>query len=194
MAGSHSVIAITHISVVPAAEITTGRQICLGARDRRQRTTSTQASVTASAMTTALQVNECWKPGISRYTLLAILGGKPVVRAIHMNHRKPQKIVKNSRANQSIALITPRASVGSANAANTAIGGSNRMNCTSPGLRCSTSSRSSAVSIDSGSATWAARRMPRHDSHAQTATGQTGHANRNKFRAMKPAAASDGPP
>ncbi|MNN33344.1 hypothetical protein D3C81_1471010 [compost metagenome] len=60
MAGSHSVIAITHISVVPAAEITTGRQICLGARDRRQRTTSTQAMVAASAISTAVIVNSCW--------------------------------------------------------------------------------------------------------------------------------------
>lgn len=63
MEGSHSVIAMTHISVVPAAEMTTGRQICFGARDRRQRTISTHATVTASAMMTALIVNVCWNPG-----------------------------------------------------------------------------------------------------------------------------------
>ena len=82
-------MAMTHISVVPAAEITTGRQICLGARDRRQRTTSTHATVAASAMTTALIVNVCSKPGIWRNTLLAILGGQPVVLAIHMNQTVP---------------------------------------------------------------------------------------------------------
>ncbi|MCY1235468.1 hypothetical protein D9M72_480850 [compost metagenome] len=95
-------------------------------------------------------------------------------------------MVKNSSANQSIALITPRASVGRAKAASTAIGGSSRMNCTSPPLRCRNSSTTTGSSTASGIATWAARRMPAQATHAHAAIGQTGHVYRNRLRMLKP--------
>jgi hypothetical protein len=101
--------------------------------------------------------------------------------------------VKNSSENQSIALIAARGSVGSANAARTAIGGSSRMNCTSPGCAAAPAARTARPGT-TAAASRGARRMPRHDSHAKAAIGQTGHENRKKLRAMKPAAASEGGP
>ena len=57
MVGSHSVIINTHIRVVPAAEITTARQMALGARDVRHMTMSTHAAVTSNAQASAVQLN-----------------------------------------------------------------------------------------------------------------------------------------
>ncbi len=90
--------------------------------------------------------------------------------------------------------MAARVSVGNPNAASTAIGGSSRMNCTSPGERSRNSSSSGGSSIARGSATCGARRMPDQLSQAQQAIGHTGQVNSSRLRAMKLSAVAFGAP
>lgn len=103
------------------------------------------------------------------------------------------RIVKLSTANQSIALIAPRLSVGSANVAMTARAGSSSMYIRFVCWLCRITSARSGAATDSGIAMCGRRRSPAQLTHAQIASGHAGHVKSGRFFAAYASTVVGGP-
>ena len=137
MVGNHNVINKTHVRVVPDADMTTARQITLGARDVLHLTTMTHSTVAAIAANKAIQLTSCMKPGTFLATFLARLAGKLMVIANHMTQIKAPMIVKLNKANQSMKLITLRLIMGKLKHAQMTMGGMMiKSDCSFSDVRC----------------------------------------------------------
>src|SRR5690349_1009313 len=104
-------------SAAPPAGSTRPFQIAARLRLVRQRTSATQASVAVRATRKGSTEKLGTKPGASRATLAAGLGGTPVCSEIQITQITSAQPLKNSSVNQSIRAETLRSKVGSANAA-----------------------------------------------------------------------------
>src|SRR5690606_3277457 len=131
------------------ADSTVPRHSTAGLVRTRQRTTATQASVTATAARQASQ--DIWgsNPAVCLAMLPAILRGQPKCSATHPSQTVAAVSEKHMTANQSSVLTMPRRKVGSENAASTAHGTTSIMNSGSDGCTMAGSNSSVPSAKDS---------------------------------------------
>lgn len=146
-------ISSQHVTT-PPADSTVPRHSPAGRERKRQMISAIQATLAATAAVKANSEKSASKPGVWRAMLRAILGGTPVMMAIHPI-QTTQAVAENTMtANQSRALIRPRRSVGSASAASIAHGMTSARYSASIGSRVASSMARPASISATGICTW----------------------------------------